>query len=176
VEVLGEENMTNQSMTKQVGLLLAAVRRRQRQSVEARVACLGLSSQQFWVLEALYQRGECSLGDVLATLPMDQPTASRVLAALDERELVRVENDPTDRRRRCLRLTARGTRLAQRCADIANQIRKAIVGGFSQKELSALHSYLDRFVANLDHLDIVSPPPSAVASGNALAKARMSDS
>jgi DNA-binding MarR family transcriptional regulator len=163
--------MTNHSMTKQVGLLLAAVRRRQRQAVEARVACLGLSSQQFWVLDALHHKGECSLGEVLAGLPMDQPTASRVLAALDERELVRVENDPSDRRRRCLRLTGRGARLAQHCATIADEIRKAIVGGFSHKELSALHSYLDRFVANLDHFDAVSPPV-AFAGGKGLAKTR----
>jgi len=89
------ENMANHLMTKQVqvGLLLAAVRRRQRQAVEARVGSLGLTSQQFWILEAIAQRGECLLGEILAVLPMDQPTSSRVLAALRERALVTVDND-----------------------------------------------------------------------------------
>jgi DNA-binding MarR family transcriptional regulator len=157
-------------MPKQVTLSLAAVRRRQRQSVEARVAHLGLSSQQFWILEALYRQGMCSLGDILSTLPMDQPTASRVLAALHDRALVRVASDPTDRRRRCLRLTTSGIRIGQHCAAIASEIRTAIIGGFSRKELTALHDYLDRMVANLDRLDGVAP------GENRLAKHRPGDS
>lgn len=166
--------MTNQSMPKQaqVGLLLAAVRRRQRQAVEARVGCLGLSTQQFWVLESIFQRGECSLGDILATLPMDQPTASRVLAALHARRLVEVESDASDRRRRCVRLTAQGNRLAEHCTTIAKQIRKALLGGFSQAEIAALSDCLARMVANLDRLDAAAPPDTAKNTVRALAKKR----
>jgi DNA-binding MarR family transcriptional regulator len=172
------ENMANHLMTKQVqvGLLLAAVRRRQRQAVEARVGSLGLTSQQFWILEALAQRGECLLGEILAVLPMDQPTSSRVLAALRERELVTVENDSDDRRRRSLRLSAQGAKVASRCAEIGKQIRKAIVVGFSQRELGMLSAYLHRLVENLDHLDIVAPPKSAIRNRKELAKAQVSDS
>jgi len=159
-------------MTKQaeVTRLLAAVRRRQRQAVESRVGGLGLSSQQFWALEALHARGPCALGDVLATLTMDRPTASRVLAALQARDLVGAESDPADRRRRCLTLTARGKRLASECVVIAKQIRKAIVLGFSQAELGTLGAHLKRMVANLDRLDRISPP--APAGGKGLATVR----
>jgi MarR family transcriptional regulator, transcriptional regulator for hemolysin len=167
-------SMTNQSMPKQaqVGLLLAAVRRRQRQAVEARVGCLGLSTQQFWVLEAVLRRGECALADILAMLPMDQPTASRVLSALQERRLVELESDMADRRRRCVRLTAQGTRLAQHCATIAKQIRKAVLVGFSPKDIETLSDLLTRMVDNLDHLDEVAPPETAKTSVRALAKPR----
>ena len=166
--------MTNQSMSKQaqVGLLLAAVRRRQRQAVEARVSCLGLSTQQFWVLEAVFKHGECALGDILATLPMDQPTASRVLSALQERRLVEMASDTADRRRRCVRLTAQGTRLAQHCATIAKQIRKALLVGFSQKDIETLGDCLTRMVENLDRLDVVAPPDTVKTSVRALAKTR----
>jgi DNA-binding MarR family transcriptional regulator len=172
------ENMANHLMTKQVqvGLLLAAVRRRQRQAVEARVGSLGLSSQQFWILEAIAQRGECLLGEILAVLPMDQPTSSRVLAALRERELVTVENDSDDRRRRTIGLTARGAKVARRCAEIGKQIRKAIIDGFSQHELAMLSLYLHRLVENLDHLDAVAPPQSSMRGGKGLAKAPANDS
>jgi DNA-binding MarR family transcriptional regulator len=164
--------MTNQLMTKQVTLLLTTVRRRQRQSVEARVAHLGLSSQQFWILEALYRQGMCSLGEILATLPMDQPTASRVLAVLHGRALVRAASDTSDRRRRCLRLTASGMRLGQRCAAIASEIRTAITGGFSHKELAALHDYLDRMVANLERLGTVAPSALRVEGSLSLPTSR----
>ena len=167
-------SMTNQSMSKQaqVGLLLAAVRRRQRQAVEARVGCLGLSTQQFWVLEAVFQRGECALSDIVATLPMDQPTASRVLAALQERRLVDIASDTTDRRRRCVRLTGQGARLAEHCTAIAKQIRKALLVGLGQAEIATLSDCLTRMVANLDRLDELSPPETVKTSVRALAKTR----
>ena len=165
-------------MSKQVkvGLLLAAVRRRQRQVVETRVGHLGLSSQQFWVLETIYQRGECTLGDLPTTLPMDQPTTSRVLAALQNRALLEMETDSKDRRRRYVRLTAQGKRLAVQCTSIAKQIRRALLVGFSQTEVATLSDCLSRMVANLDRLDAVSPPDARKGRGNALAKGRASGS
>ena len=165
--------MVNQLMTKQVevALLLAAVRRRQRQAVESRVVGTGLSSQQFWVLEAIFARGTCTLGEILAVLPMDQPTASRVMAALQKRKLVKMEVDATDRRRRRLELTRQGERMARECADVAKKVRTAIVAGFSQGELGTLSSFLARLVGNLDRMDGVSPS----VGGKGLAKTRGSD-
>ena len=164
--------MTNQPMSKQarVGLLLAAVRRRQRQAVEARVGHLGLSSQQFWVLEAVSQRGDCALADILATLPMDQPTTSRVIAALRERRLLETGSDSTDRRRRCVRLTAQGKRLAEHCTTVARQIRKALLVGLTQADIAMLTDCLARMVANLDRLDQIAPPNLLKTQGRALAK------
>jgi MarR family transcriptional regulator, transcriptional regulator for hemolysin len=160
------------SKQAQVGLLLAGVRRRQRQAVESRVGVLGLSSQQFWILEAIAQRGESCLGELLSTLPMDQPTASRVLSALQGRHLIQMESDTEDRRRRRVRLTAQGKRLASLCSGIAKQIRKALLVGFTQTEIAALSDCLVRMVANLDRLDAVSPPAAVKSGARALAKTR----
>jgi DNA-binding MarR family transcriptional regulator len=124
---LGAESMAKQLMAEQsrVALLLAAVRRRQRQAVESRVADLRLSSQKFWLLEALEQQDGCTLAQLLGSLAMDQPTASRVLAELRSRGLVHVAMDSRDRRRRQLKLTAEGARVARRCSAVAQRVRKA---------------------------------------------------
>jgi MarR family transcriptional regulator, transcriptional regulator for hemolysin len=166
--------MTNQPMSKQaqVNQLLAAVRRRLRQAVEVRVGHLGLSGQQYWMLETISERGECALGEVLSTLPMDQPTASRVLAALYRRGLVEIESDQHDRRRRCLRLTGAGKRLASRCAGHGQRVRKSVLVGFASEEINSLTDYLSRMVANLDRLDTKAPP--APFRGKGLAKPRVS--
>jgi DNA-binding MarR family transcriptional regulator len=140
--------------------------------VESRVGGLGLSSQQFWILEAISQRGECSLGEILSTLPMDQPTASRVLSALQDRSLIQMESDSQDRRRRRVRLTAQGNRLAGRCSGIAQQIRKALLVGFASTEIATLSKCLAKMMTNLDRLDAVSPPAGAKSSARALAKSR----
>jgi MarR family transcriptional regulator for hemolysin len=167
------ENMLNQQIAKhaQVGLLLAAVRRRQRQAVESRVARLGLSSQQFWVLEAIARQGKCSFGEIMAGLPLDQPTASRVLAELRNRDLIEISMDADDRRRRRLGLTTDGTRLAQQCGTIAKQIRKALSAGFSGSELATLATLLGRILYNFDDLDVTSPPGQDLPTGKQPARA-----
>jgi len=167
------ENIAKQQIAKhaQVGLLLAAVRRRQRQAVESRVVSLGLSSQQFWVLEAIARQGTCSFGELLTGLPLDQPTASRMLAELRSRDLVEISTDADDRRRRRLGLTTDGARLAQQCSTIAKQIRKALSAGLSERELATLANLLGRILRNFDDLDAMSPAGQNLLTGKQPAKA-----
>lgn len=146
------------SKQEPIGLLLASVRKRQRQAVEMRVRDLKLSTQQFWLLVALCERQGASLADILAALPMDQPTASRVVAAVCRRKLVHIQNDPKDRRRRLMRLTPKGQEFAERCLMVATQVRGAIVDRFSPDEIATLRGWLRRIVENLDELDRTSPP------------------
>jgi MarR family transcriptional regulator for hemolysin len=149
-----------------IGLLLAGVRRRQRQAVEMRVRDLGLSNQQFWLLVALVERQGASLAEILAALPMDQPTASRVLAALSRRKLVRLDSDPADRRRRRMVLTPRGEQFGARCLVVAAQVRQAAEAHFSSDEIATLRGWLRRIVDNLDELDRLSPPnPTSPTNG-----------
>jgi MarR family transcriptional regulator, organic hydroperoxide resistance regulator len=125
-----------------------------------RVRDLKLSTQQFWLLVALCERKGASLADILAALPMDQPTASRVVAAVCRRKLVCIEYDPKDRRRRLMTLTAKGQEFAARCLTVAAQVREAIVAGFSPEEIATFRGWLRRIVENLDELDRTSPPDS----------------
>jgi MarR family transcriptional regulator for hemolysin len=114
------------------------------------------------LLVALLERQGASLVEILAGLPMDQPTASRVLAALRRRKLVRLDSDPIDHRRRRIALTLHGKQVSTRCLVVAEQVRQATVAHFSPSEITNLRGYLRRIVDNLDELDRVSP----VISGN----------
>ena len=157
-----------------IGLLLGAVRRRQRQTVEMRVRDLQLSNQQFWLLVALVERQGETLAEILAALPMDQPTASRVLAALSRRRLVRLDSDPVDRRRRRMVLTPRGEQFGARCLAVAEEVRKAVVAHFSVDEIATLRGWLRRIVDNLDEFDRLSPPSPPAPKGG-LADGREGD-
>jgi DNA-binding MarR family transcriptional regulator len=136
-----------------------------------RVRDLVLSNQQFWLLVALLERQGASLADILAGLPMDQPTASRVLAALSRRKLVRLDNDPRDRRRRRMVLTSKGEQFGARCLAVAEEVRKAAVAHFSPDEIATFRGWLRRMVDNLDELDRISPP-SPPSSKKGLAAGR----
>ena len=136
-----------------VGLLLAAIRRRIRQVVQAAAEGHRLSPQQFWALIGIEEAAPLSLGALAELQRMDQPTASRVVAALTRRKLVRMAEDPADRRRLVLATTAEGAELAARVRPIAREVRSAVVAGFSPTELAALRGSLRRILDNLDRFE-----------------------
>lgn len=147
--------MQKQSLLRQepIGLLIAAARRRIKQAVGSRARSYGVSPQQFWVLVALHERTGPSLRDLAERQRIDQPTASRVVAALARRKLVRVADDPEDRRRSRLRLTAAGRALASDLHALAVEVREALVTGLSAAEKDTLRALLRRVIANVDRFE-----------------------
>jgi MarR family transcriptional regulator, transcriptional regulator for hemolysin len=135
-----------------IGLLLAAARRRNKQVVGERARPFGLSPQQFWSLIVLHERNGLSLRDLAERHRMDEPTASRVMAALTRRGLVSCETDPGDRRRCRLRLTDDGEALARQLRPLAQEVRRALVRGFTPAEREMLAAMLLRLIANMDWL------------------------
>jgi MarR family transcriptional regulator for hemolysin len=135
------------------GLLIAVARRRIKQVVFARTARRGVSPQQFWLLVGLRERRAASQTELAERLHVDAPTASRVLAALVRRRLVRVEQDPADRRRARVHLTRTGEELAGELARIASEIRAAMVEGMSPPELDSLRRGLLKIISNLERLE-----------------------
>lgn len=136
-----------------VGLLLAAIRRRLRQIVHAEARAHRLSPQQFWAMVAVEEAGPASLGALADRLRVDAPTASRVVASLTRRRLVRMSEDPADRRRLLLATTPEGAELAHKLRPVARAVREALTAGFSAAELGVLRGALRRVLTNLDRFD-----------------------
>ncbi len=136
-----------------VGVLLAAVRRRIRQVVRAEAGGHRLSPQQFWSLVGIDEAGPLSLGALADRLRMDQPTASRVVASLTKRKLVRMTEDPADRRRLVIDTTREGTELAARVRPLARDLRETLVAGFTPAEVAAFRGALLKIVGNLDRFE-----------------------
>ncbi len=133
-----------------IGLLIGAVRGRIKQAVASRVRSYNLSSQQFWMLIAIYEHPGYSLGELAAHVRMDKPTASRVVFALMNRKLVVVRGDAADRRRACLHLKPAGARIAKELHGVAAAVRAAVVDGLGAAEQSALRASLRKIIANMD--------------------------
>lgn len=136
-----------------VGILVAAIRRRIRQVVHAQASAHQLTPQQFWLLLGINEAGPLSLSALADRLPIDPPTASRVVASLTRRRLVRMAEDPEDRRRLLIGTTPEGADLAARLRPLARDLREAVVAGFSPAELAALRASLRRVLANLDRFE-----------------------
>ena len=136
-----------------IGFLVAAVRRRIKQAVDARVRRRRLSPQQFWLLVAICEAGAVSLRELAQRQRIDSPMASRVITALARRGLVRVEADPSDRRRGRIELTPKGRRLGRQMVALAAELRAAIVAGFSPADQRRARALLRRILDNLDRFD-----------------------
>jgi DNA-binding MarR family transcriptional regulator len=141
-----------------VGLLIGAVRRRIKQALGSHVRHYRLTTQQFWVLVAIYEHPGFALGELAGHLRMDKPTASRVVFALMNRKLVLVRGDAADRRRARLHLGTAGVVLGKELHTLATAVRAAVIQGFSAAELAALRALLRKIIANMDRFQDGSAP------------------
>lgn len=79
--------------------------------VEASVHPFGLSASQFGVLDTLNTRGAVHQQELAEALGRSKAQMTAIIDALEERELVRRERHPTDRRFMTVHLTDAGTKL-----------------------------------------------------------------
>ncbi len=77
-----------------------------------------------------------------ARLGLDSGYLSRLLRSLEEQGLVTVEPDPADRRRRLVRLTARGRRTRQRLDDRSEQLAAGLLEPLSERQRTRLSEAL----------------------------------
>lgn len=148
-----EQSLAPALAREPLGVLIAAARRGIKQATGAHLRGSGLSPQQFWVLMAIHELHGPSLRALCQRRRMDAPTASRVVAKLAGKGLVRVGGDPGDRRRCCLELTAEGERLARRLRPLLERSRTAFAEGMSREEQAALRGLLCRVIANAARLE-----------------------
>jgi DNA-binding MarR family transcriptional regulator len=133
--------------------VIGATRRRIHQAVGRRVHAHGLNPQRFWVLVHLLEAPGASLRELARRLRMDEPSASRIVASLARRRLVRAEPDAADRRRHKLELTEEGLALAGALAGVAVEVRQAAEAGFSDEEKATLRRLLRRVGDNMVALE-----------------------
>jgi DNA-binding MarR family transcriptional regulator len=145
-----------------LGLLAAALRRRLKQVVWARLAPFGLSPQQFWVLLVLRDQGPHSLHTLAQQVWMDDPTASRVVKTLTQRGWLTSRSDPAHGRRLLIDLAPSALPRVAELQALANELRESMATGLSAEEQAAVRHGLTTMISNLDGL-LATLPPSAAA-------------
>jgi DNA-binding MarR family transcriptional regulator len=107
----------------------------------------GLSINDFEVLlrlEGVPPPG-LRLGDLHDTVPLSQPTLSRMAARLEQRGLLRRAGDPTDRRGVVVTITPAGRRALRRAVAVHERtLRVALLDRLSPAEHEQLADLLDR--------------------------------
>jgi len=143
-----------------LGTLAAAVRRRLKHLVAARLAPRDLTIQQFWVMLVLLEHGPTSLHPLAQQVWMDDPTASRVVKAMAGRGLLCAQPDPGHGRRILISLAPESLPLALQLRELAADIKASLVQGLTPEDQAATRRGLLTVIANLDSLLV--DVPSAV--------------
>jgi len=107
---------------------------------------LDLTNQQFSLLAALNRPEPPAIGRVADALGMDRTTLTAALKPLERRGLVRVAPSPGDRRRRVVRLTARGRSLLARAVEIWTAAHAELDRDLPPGAADALRGALDALV------------------------------
>ena len=141
-----------------VAVLVAAARRGIKQATGTRLRGSGLSPQQFWLLMGVHENSGTSLRELCELRRMDAPTASRVVAALAAKRLLRIGGDRVDRRRSCLELTAAGQALARRLEPLLHELRLSVVAGLTAAEQETLRALLRRLIENAARMERKTTP------------------
>ena len=109
----------------------------------------GVSPEQWFVLARLAHRGALRQIDLAEPVLGDPPNVSRLVDGLEGRGYVERSPDPADRRSWLVSLTRAGQVLAADVLERAVEERRVVFAGFSDTELDALASMLDRIDGNV---------------------------
>ncbi len=110
---------------------------------------LGLSANDLKIILALGGEGELAgheLSDIMGLPPMN---VSRAIAALTARGLVEPGQDASNRRRKPVRLTARGAALFQRTIPAMADIGGKLFADFTPAERAVFHSAAQAILARM---------------------------
>jgi MarR family transcriptional regulator, transcriptional regulator for hemolysin len=121
-----------------------------RYAMDERLRADGLTTQQAALITVVVAMGKPSLAEAAAALGSTHQNVAQIVAALVRKDLLQVEPDPADRRRKLLSATNHSTaywreRDAGDLAAVADWF-----DGLSPAELETLCELSDRVIARLD--------------------------
>ncbi len=87
--------------------------------------------------------------DVEDFFSLSHPTVSGILSRLEEKAYITFQEDPADRRRKRIAVTAKALESFEKTAAAIEQVEAKFVEGFSPQERELLRAFLDRAIRNL---------------------------
>jgi DNA-binding MarR family transcriptional regulator len=105
------------------------------------------------VLAALREQDGRRMGDLSETTSIEVSTLTRLVDAMEQKDLVARRRDAGDARAVMLRATAAGRRLTERLLPIAERYEAVALAGFSAAETKTLKAALRRLYVNMEGLE-----------------------
>jgi DNA-binding MarR family transcriptional regulator len=101
------------------------------------------------ILFALWQGDGITITQLAERTALQKSTLTRMLDRLEHADLLRREPDPADRRTTRVLLTGQAKSALHTFAEVSEQMRDLFYRGFTQPEIEAFESALERIFTNL---------------------------
>lgn len=141
--------MKKTTIKDSLGFQLQQVSLRMMRDLQQELAAFGITAPQWNVLAALAQEKLANPSAVAEFLQADGAAVSRLLDALERKELVKRSMDPADRRAVLVELTASGQALIPKLAEIAHAIDRRYRDKLSGDDLEHLQQLLRRLAGEV---------------------------
>jgi DNA-binding MarR family transcriptional regulator len=138
----GETSVAAPKLTEQIGYIIAAVNRRLEEELAERLKPGGVPIEQFRILEALDQRGPCSMRELAALALAEPATLTKIIDRMVAEALVFRMPDETDRRRVVVATAPAGKALYRRLNGVAGAQERRIAQALDEERAKALRSLL----------------------------------
>jgi DNA-binding MarR family transcriptional regulator len=126
--------MTNDDMIRAFRRELRALERRVERVLAEQSSCCGVTTAQCHAILALEEAGRSSLADLAAALELDSSTLSRTVDGLVKEGLADRREDPTNRRRAILSLSAAGEAAAARINEACDRYYRSLLSSLSEAD------------------------------------------
>jgi len=123
---------------------LAALGRKISRQYSAEFAPYGVTPTQSFVLFDLVSHDGSSVKDIASRIQLDSPAVTGVIDRLVKEELVKRQEDPSDRRSLQIFLTSRGRELAQKLLPMAQEFNRSLQSGLNPDERELFQQILSR--------------------------------
>lgn len=116
----------------------------------AELARHGISFKHYFYLRALLEEDHISQIELSERVGMQRATLTSVVATLESRGYIRRLDDPDDKRKSVIALTAKGRRLREPLVDTIEAIQRIASAGIARADLEHFRTICDRMSRNLD--------------------------
>jgi len=117
---------------------------------ELRQAKLGITVEQWIILQALENKGGLSQLEISQAVYKDQPSVTRIIDKLVKKELITRNDDEQDRRKFRIFLTTKGEAMVRKILPLVDVFRQKAFGGIDQSQLDQFQHTLQLISKNLD--------------------------
>ena len=141
-----------EDLDSNIGFLVHDVARLMRTVYDRRMAPLGLTRSQWWVLNHLYFHQGISQTELASLLDIEKASLGRLLDRMEAKDWVMRKNDPEDKRTKRVFLTEKVRPTLQIMRDMAALTRDEAVRSLSSAERSHLRDMLRRMRNDLSEM------------------------
>lgn len=133
-----------------VYLNLAACKLKQYTSLMLKQNKVGLTPEQFLLIDLLWNKGKMSQQKLADNMQKDKNSITKLVDALEKKELLVRERDTKDRRSNTIVLTPKAEAMKMEAKEFGIAMLDKMLTGISDEELRAFLVTLGKLTANMD--------------------------